>query len=276
MEESVPATGGVVAGFFSFTEVTDARAHPAYNAWHQLDHLPEQMPLAGIAHGERWVVSPRCLASRDFGSGDLADTQYLTLYLMLPPLDETIESFYALAMRLHDADRFFPHRRAIATGALPVVGAWSAPRVRISAASLPYRPNRGVYVVVERRGDDRSGRNLAVPALNVDPLLRMPGVAGLWRFGPSRQVANDGDQAQGESRTPQRPGSGRSLDVSVTILFLDEDPVSVGGAIGDLLRPHWEREGQEPEMAGPLEAIIPWCWDWFEDQQARATMEGDA
>ena len=35
-------------GFFSFTEVTDPAAHREYNEWHQLDHLPEQMPLGGI------------------------------------------------------------------------------------------------------------------------------------------------------------------------------------------------------------------------------------
>ena len=35
-------------GFFSFTEVTDPAEHRSYNEWHQLDHLPEQFPLAGI------------------------------------------------------------------------------------------------------------------------------------------------------------------------------------------------------------------------------------
>ena len=34
-------------GFFSFTEVTDPAEHRSYNEWHQLDHLPEQFPLAG-------------------------------------------------------------------------------------------------------------------------------------------------------------------------------------------------------------------------------------
>src|SRR5580700_736263 len=96
-DDNWEAPGGVVAGFFSFTEITDPKAHAAYNAWHQLDHLPEQMPLVGIAHGERWVVSPRCLAARHFGSGDLADAHYLTLYLMNPPLRETVDAFYDLA-----------------------------------------------------------------------------------------------------------------------------------------------------------------------------------
>ena len=50
----------MVAGFFSFTEITDETAHRGYNAWHQLDHLPQQLPLPGIAHGQRWVSTPAC------------------------------------------------------------------------------------------------------------------------------------------------------------------------------------------------------------------------
>ena len=50
-------------GFFSFTEVTDPSAHEAYNAWHQLDHLPEQFTIDGITFGQRWVRSPRCRAA---------------------------------------------------------------------------------------------------------------------------------------------------------------------------------------------------------------------
>ena len=53
-------SGGVVAGFFAFTEITEPSAHRAYNEWHQLDHLPEQLPIPGISHGQRWVSSPRC------------------------------------------------------------------------------------------------------------------------------------------------------------------------------------------------------------------------
>jgi hypothetical protein len=275
-DEHGSATGGIGAGFFSFTEITDPGAHPAYNAWHQLDHLPEQMPLAGIAHGERWVVSPRCLAARDFASAELAGAHYLTCYLMRPPFRETIESFYALAMRLHDADRFFAHRRAIATAALKVQGAYAAPRVRVSPAAIPYRPNRGVYAVVERGrselpGEDLSGQDRgAVPAGRIDELLRLPGVAGVWTFGQTVSAS-------------ETPGSDRSLDARVTICYLDDDPLQVSGAIGDLLRPDWEREERSPDMAGPLEAITPWCWDWFDEQHTerhtelhtRPTTEGD-
>jgi len=45
-------------GFFSFTEITDPGEHHSYNEWHQLDHMPEQFPLDGIAYGQRWVSTP--------------------------------------------------------------------------------------------------------------------------------------------------------------------------------------------------------------------------
>src|SRR5271163_2686196 len=56
--------GKVVAGFFSFTEITDPGSHRSYNEWHQLDHLPEQYPIAGVVSGQRWVLTPGCRTAR--------------------------------------------------------------------------------------------------------------------------------------------------------------------------------------------------------------------
>ena len=63
-------------GFFSFTEVTDPSAHEAYNAWHQLDHLPEQFTIDGIEFGCRWVRSPRCREAESATSGLLDAFHY--------------------------------------------------------------------------------------------------------------------------------------------------------------------------------------------------------
>ena len=46
-----------------FTEITPGGDHRAYNEWHQLDHMPEQFPIPGVAHGQRWVCSPACAAT---------------------------------------------------------------------------------------------------------------------------------------------------------------------------------------------------------------------
>ena len=272
-------TGGVIAGFFAFTEITEPSAHRAYNEWHQFDHLPEQLPIAGIASGQRWVASPRCRAvtyssevetddENTGGRPDISVAQYLTLYLMRGPLDETLRSFYDLAVQLHEEDRFFPHRRALESGPLAVRGLFAAPRVRVSPAAVPYRPNRGVYAVVSAPGSDRTGEISESSIGDLDSeaageLLRIDGVAGVWFFGPGRgtfdRVGTDG----GETKAPA--GSGSAFSAEVTLCFLDEDPVSVAEEITHLLRPSWERDGRMPRLAGPYETVVPGSWDWFDE-----------
>ena len=136
-------------GFFSFTEITDPNAHAAYNAWHQLDHLPEQYPLAGIVYGQRWVSTPACRAARAVNGSALDPIHYVTCYLMSEPIRQTLDDFFALGAELHRLDRFFDARRALLTGPFRAHDAVAAPRVLVSAAAVPYRPHRGVYVVVE-------------------------------------------------------------------------------------------------------------------------------
>src|SRR5207253_8423668 len=79
-------------GFFSFTEVTDPSAHHAYNEWHQLDHLPEQYPLPGIVHGQRWVSTPACRAARAVSGPALDPIHYVTCYLMADPIRATLDA----------------------------------------------------------------------------------------------------------------------------------------------------------------------------------------
>jgi hypothetical protein len=156
-----------VLGFFSFTEVTDPSAHEAYNAWHQLDHLPEQFTIEGITFGQRWVRSPRC-RDAEAATGTLLDGfHYMTLYLLRD--EGLIPEFFALAERLYALDRFFKARRALLSGPFPVVGRWAAPRVAVSPGAIPFRPSHGVHVVVG-------------PAVDGEGLLDHPGVAGAWQF----------------------------------------------------------------------------------------------
>jgi len=156
-----------VLGFFSFTEVTDPSGHEAYNAWHQLDHLPEQFTIEGISFGQRWVRSPRCSAAEAASSERFDPFHYMTLYLLRD--EEVIAPFMELGRRLHDADRFFAARRAVLSGPFEIGGQWAAPRVAVSAGAVPFRPSHGVYVVV--------GPKVAGAAF-----VDHPGVAGVWQF----------------------------------------------------------------------------------------------
>ncbi len=180
-------------GFFSFTEVTDPSAHEAYNAWHQLDHLPEQFTIEGITFGQRWVRSPRCREA-EAATGSLLDGfHYMTLYLLRD--EDVVPEFFALAKRLYALDRFFRARRAVLSGPFPVVGQWAAPRVAVSPGAIPFRPARGVHVVVG-------------PPVDGQDLVGQPGVAGAWQFADAEH------------------------DRTVTVAFIDGDLWQASAALG--------------------------------------------
>jgi hypothetical protein len=182
-----------VLGFFSFTEVTDPSAHEAYNAWHQLDHLPEQFTIEGINFGQRWVRSPRCRAAES-ATGSLLDRfHYMTLYLLRD--EHLIPEFFSLAEELSAKDRFFRARRALLSGPFPVVGRWADPRVAISPGAIPFRPAQGVHVVVG-------------PAVDGQGVISHPGVAGAWQF------------------------SDAELGRTITVTFIDGDLWQASAAIG--------------------------------------------
>jgi hypothetical protein len=184
-----------VLGFFSFTEVTDPSAHEAYNAWHQLDHLPEQFTLDGINFGRRWVRSPRCVAAQAACGVPLERFHYMTLYLMRDRA--VLDEFNALGERLYAADRFFAAREAVLAGPYEVTGRWAAPRVAISSAAVPFRPANGVYVVVG-------------PPVDGEAMVGHEGVAGVWQFA--------------------RASQGRH----VTVAFVDGDLWTTAAALGGL------------------------------------------
>jgi hypothetical protein len=182
---------------------------------------------------------------------------------MRAPLEETLRDFYDLAVRLHEEDRFFPYRRALESGPLAVRGTFAAPRVRISAAAVPYRPNRGVYIVVDTPksdapevGPEGRGAKGNTSQLAGD-LLRIAGVAGVWLFGPNG-VREPGAASQ---------GSGIPLEADVTLCFLDEDPVTVASDIADLLELRPEHTDASARLAAPFETVTPWSWDWFDEKQ---------
>jgi hypothetical protein len=238
----------VKIGFFSFTEITDPSEHRTYNEWHQLDHMPEQYPLAGMAFGQRWVSTPGCRAARAFDEALLAPVHYVTLYLMTEPIQATLEAFRALGDELRALGRFHEHRRALVSGPFDVESSAAAPRVLISAEAVPYRPNRGAYVVVEDLAPPPAPPAVAgTGGAIVDELLGAPGVAGVWTF-----------VSDAERRLSWRPGRRR-----ITVCFLDEDPLEAAVPLGDIvLRRH---SGSDTVVhAGPLEAITPWRWDWFD------------
>jgi hypothetical protein len=230
----------VKVGFFSFTEITDPNEHRAYNEWHQLDHMPEQFPLPGIAFGQRWVSTPACRAARAVDGELLAPIHYVTLYLMVEPVEETLRDFMDLGRELHEANRFHRHRRALLSGPFLVDTTVAAPRVLVSPEAVPYRPDRGVYVVVAD-GDE--------PGLGAAGAVEVPGVAGCWTFRSRDDFAS-------------RWNTGHR---TISVCWLDGEPRAVAPALDALVVGPGAGTGTDRVVfAGPFETVVPWQWDWFD------------
>jgi hypothetical protein len=230
-----------VLGFFSFTEVTQPSAHRAYNEWHRLDHMPEQFSLDGVLFGQRWVCTPDCREARVAVSPLLEPCHYMTLYLMRDA--GVIPAFFDLALRLRQADRFFAGRRAHLSGPFEVRDRWVSPRVKVSAAAVPHRPARGIYVVVG-------------PPVDGAAMVAHQGVAGAWSF----TSATTATAAGATDPSPVR---------HITVAFIDGDLATTASQLGQWCRQHAGHSGTM-EWAGPLDLldrvnpIDTDSYDWFD------------
>ena len=239
-------------GFFSFVEVTDPAEHKAYNEWHQLDHLPEQFQIPGIAFGQRFVASPRGREARVVAEPEVAPAHYVAVYLMGDPPTPTLDEFLELGDRLRNLGRFHQHRHSHLSGAWQALEGWAAPRVLVGADVVPWRPGTGIYTIVEEPVGDTEAVDDFVRSehlTGVPRLLEVPGVAGVWTFSTSALYRNP-------RWTPGR--------TRITVCWLDGDPVTTATALSPLVQHRWAVAPMRPILAGPWEVIHPYQWDWFD------------
>ncbi len=228
--------------FFSFPEVVDPARHRDYNAWHQLDHLPENRALRGVIHGERWVRTPACRAA-SVGPADagLDAAHYVAMYWFADSdggVDRHVEEWQALG----ESTRLAGRRPELAWTVRRLTAMFRpehgivAPRALVTAGALPFRPHRGVVLDVRRVVDPAAP--YAAPEL-------APGVAGAWTF---TSVDLSRELPEGALR--------------ITLHYCDEDPMAVVGRMGAPDVP-----GTEPLLRTPLLPVVPWEWDWFESEE---------
>jgi hypothetical protein len=250
----------VKVGFFSFTEITDPREHRAYNEWHQLDHMPEQLPIRGVAWAQRWVATPACARVRDAAEPPLDRVHYLTQYLMTDPVDATLDEFWRWGAQLDAMGRFHRHRVSHHNGAYLLAETYAARRIRIAAEAVPYRPNRGVIALLAEPLDPGAldAYDAWLHLTHWPDVLEVPGVAGIWSF-----AALERGREIGERRAARR----------LALIYLDDAPT----AVLERLRkrePEWRAAGRMPDFSrtirsvyrSPFETIVPWQWDWFDEK----------
>ncbi len=234
----------VKAGFFSLTP--PAEDDDGYLRWHLLDHMPEQYQLPGIVYGLRWIADGDYPARRLAANGPLGQVGNAVHYLIGDPVEETFADFVALGRSLRENGRFPVTRPSLQVAGLRLLQRHASPRVLVSAEAVPFRPHRGVLLLVEQPSDGRPDAWLQwLHAAHYPALLATAGTAGAWTFGSST----------GWSRLP----AGWSTEHQyVTVVYLDGDPLATTDTLGPLIEERWRSGAVRPVFAGPLRTMVSW------------------
>ena len=253
-------------GFFSFSAVTRAGQHQAYNAWHMFDHIPENMALQGVMHGQRWVCPPEYQTQRLADDAALAPHQYMTLYLFEEPADKVTREFIDLAPRLEALGRFNHDRKSYLSGPFMLVKAYAAARVLVSPEAIPYRPGTGLFVTVDDVADASMEGSIGtwLDQVHVPDMLSVKHVAGIYWFRALH------DERGGRSAVPMPAGR------TVRVHYLDGDPAEMRADLKKKL-PSWKRAGRYPAVADSFKPVLASLYqtipstsrfDWFDRKTA--------
>ena len=230
-------------GVFSLSASAADGDDSRYLRWHHLDHLPQQYEVPGLLYGQRWVSTPECRALRPVQSERFEPVNHVVHYLFGEPVAQAVDDFFALRDHLIEIDRFpewLPNR--LVAGGEPVE-VHAAASASVTAEVVPYRPNRGAYLVIEQ-GDPPADGARWLPE-HAERLLAIDGVAGFWSFAP----------------TALRPDELSKSGYSLAVCYLDEDPVTVAQPIAAVLADRWERASLKPAFAAPFVSLQPFDYE---------------
>lgn len=238
-------------GYFSMSRHGEGGSDRDYLAWHQLDHMPEQWRLPGVAWGQRWASTERCRRARAAQEGEWASLGHVVNYLMHDPIEQTLDDFYGLARELRDQGRFPFMLPSLFQGALALTESRAAARVLVSPEVVPFRPHRGIYVIVERprSGEDWDPDRDDMHSLLVRELVEVAGVAGVWVFTTVDSLRPREILTAGRHR--------------VTMCYLDDEPSDVARRLAAPLERAWASGDAHPLLAAPLESIVDAAWERF-------------
>jgi len=234
----------VRAGFFSVTPPAPPDDDGSYLRWHLLDHMPEQYQLPGMVHGMRWIADGDLPDHRITAADPLADVGGVVNYLFSEPVQQTYDDFMLLGRRLAEAGRFQQSRPSLQLRLLALQKWYAAPAALISAEVVPFRPHRGVVLIVEEPVGDVATWQQWLHREHYPELLSVEGVAGAWMYGSTGTWAVL-PTCQGE---PQL----------TTVVYLDGDPVATSKALAPVIERRWATSEVRPVFAAPLRTMMQW------------------
>ena len=202
-----------------------------YIAWHSLDHRPEQYRLAGIRNTMRLVSTPAARAARAAQAAPYDTVDHIMTYQFASAAP--IPAFIELGGALDRGGRMAHRLPSIDYQTADIAGRIAAPHALAGADVIPWRPALGVYVLIEQ--------GYASP----ESLIDVPGVAGIWWFAGSADLAPYGDRSAGKQ---------------ITYCYCDEDPVAVAGELGARMPARWVSGAVKGLLAAPFYTIVPYEW----------------
>jgi hypothetical protein len=201
-----------------------------YLEWHSLDHRPEQYRVAGLRHSVRLVSTPACRAARACGDARYSAVDHVMTYFFAA--GAALDQFRALSVAL-DGDRRPMRLPSVDANYFRLAGKVAARSAITGADVIPWRPSRGVYLLLEQGS--------ASPA----PLVEVAGVTGIWWHRGGESPA---------------PGFANAGGVQLSYCFLDQDPVESAGRLRRTLENRWQNEAVVPLLAAPFHTLVPFEW----------------
>ncbi len=230
---AVLATGQTDIGyaFLSLSAREPAGRDAEYIEWHSLDHRPEQYRIAELRNALRLVSTPECRAARAVSASQYDAVDHVMTYLFSS--EAGLPAFAALGAALNDGGRMPLRLPSVAHLTANLSGKCAAPHAVAAADVMPWRPMTGVYLLIEQ--------GQASP----EPLIDIPGVAGLWWYQGALAPAPFGTDARG---------------LQISYCYLDEDPVAVAGKLGEAMRQRWASGEVTGLLAAPFFAVRSFEW----------------
>jgi hypothetical protein len=204
-----------------------------YLVWHSLDHRPEQHRLRGVRQSLRIVSTPACRAARACSDPRYDAVDHVMTYFLTA--DAAFDQFTALSEALTGARRPF-RLPSVFSGYFGLAGKVAARSAIAGADVIPWRPSRGVFLIVEQGAES--------PAA----LLEVAGVAGIWWH------------AGGKPPVPEFPDNS---GLQVSYCFLDQDPVETAARLRGPLQQRWAAGTAVPLLAAPFYTLVPFEWERY-------------